>query len=99
MIITIIGGAGLMGAGIVRDLISDRAIIPITTVRICDSSRVRMEGLAKELGDPRIELFDLDVKDGARLATAIMGADLCINAVPTLAGFQMQIFEAALAAK
>jgi saccharopine dehydrogenase-like NADP-dependent oxidoreductase len=99
MILTLIGGAGLMGAGIVRDLLSDRAIIAIDRLRICDSSRPRMEKLVAELKDARIELFDLDVTDGERLALAMAGADLCINAVPTLAGFQMQIFEAALAAR
>ena len=98
MIITLIGGAGLMGAGIVRDLLSDRAIIAIDRVRVCDVSRQSMEKLAAELADPRIELFDLDVSDATRLAAAMGGANLCINAVPTLAGFQMRIFEAALAA-
>jgi saccharopine dehydrogenase-like NADP-dependent oxidoreductase len=99
MIITLIGGAGLMGAGIVRDLLSDRAVIPIQRLRICDSSRERMAKLAQELQDPRIKLFDLDVSDATRLAAAMVDADLCINAVPTLVGFQMQIFEAALAAR
>jgi lysine 6-dehydrogenase len=99
MIITLIGGAGLMGAGIVRDLLSERAIIQIQVLRICDVSRSRMEKLANDLQDPRIDLFDLDVTNPQRLTAALAGADLCINAVPTLAGFQMQIFEAALAAR
>jgi lysine 6-dehydrogenase len=98
MIITILGGAGFMGAGIVRDLISDRAIIDITTIRICDTSRPRMEALVTELGDARLELVDLDVTNPALLASAISGADICINCVPTLAGHQMVIFEAAFAA-
>ena len=58
-----------------------------------------MAALATELGDPRIELFDFDASDPARIAAAIAGADICINAVPTLAGHQMQIFEAALNAR
>jgi saccharopine dehydrogenase-like NADP-dependent oxidoreductase len=99
MKISILGGAGLMGAGIVRDLVSDRAIVEITTIRICDTSRARMESLAADLGDPRLELFDLNVTDPAQLSAAISGADLCINCVPTLLGFQMSIFEAALSAK
>jgi lysine 6-dehydrogenase len=99
MIITLIGGAGFMGAGIVRDLVSDRAIIDITSIRLCDASRDRMEALANELGDPRITLVDLDVTNPGALRAAIFGADLCINCVPTLLGFQMAIFEAALAAK
>ncbi|QRM57371.1 saccharopine dehydrogenase NADP-binding domain-containing protein [Sinorhizobium sp. BG8] len=99
MIITLLGGAGFMGAGIVRDLVSDRAIIDITTIRLCDASREKMEALASELGDPRIELVDLDVTNPEALSAAIAGANICINCVPTLLGFQMTIFEAALAAK
>lgn len=99
MIITLLGGAGFMGAGIVRDLVSDRAIIDIRTIRLCDASREKMEALATELGDPRIALVDLDVTDAEALNAAIAGADLCINCVPTLLGFQMTIFEAALALK
>ncbi|MDB5556929.1 MAG: 3-beta hydroxysteroid dehydrogenase/isomerase family protein [Rhizobium sp.] len=99
MIITILGGAGFMGAGIVRDLISDRAIIDIAEIRICDTSRSRMEALVEDLGDARLELVDLDVTDPAKLAAAISGADICINCVPTLAGHQMVIFEAAFDAR
>ncbi|MDQ0321109.1 saccharopine dehydrogenase-like NADP-dependent oxidoreductase [Pararhizobium capsulatum DSM 1112] len=99
MIITLLGGAGFMGAGIVRDLVSDRAIVNITKIRLCDASREKMEALASELGDPRIEIVSLNVTDPSALSTAISGADICINCVPTLLGFQMAIFEAALAAK
>ncbi|WP_428686702.1 saccharopine dehydrogenase family protein [Roseibium sp.] len=99
MIITLLGGAGLMGAGIVRDLLSDRAIIDITCLRICDAARTRMEALAEELADPRIVLQDLDATDPQSLAEAVRGADICINCVPTLLGFQMAIFEAALTEK
>jgi lysine 6-dehydrogenase len=98
MIITILGGAGFMGAGIVRDMISDRAIVDITKIRICDTSRPRMEALASELNDPRLALVDIDVTDPAMLAATISGADICINCVPTLAGHQMAIFEAAFTA-
>lgn len=99
MIITLLGGAGFMGAGIVRDLVSDRAIIEITTIRVCDAAREKMEALQAELGDGRIELVDLDVSRGETLKAAIAGADICINCVPTLLGFQMAIFEAALEAR
>lgn len=99
MIITILGGAGFMGAGIVRDLLSDRAIVDIGKIRLCDASREKMQALAGELGDPRIECVDLNVTDAAALSAAISGADICINCVPTLLGFQMTIFEAALAAR
>jgi lysine 6-dehydrogenase len=99
MIITLLGGAGFMGAGIVRDLVSDRAIVDIKTIRLCDAAREKMEALADELGDPRVTLIDLDVTNADALNAAIAGADICINCVPTLLGFQMTIFEAALANK
>jgi saccharopine dehydrogenase-like NADP-dependent oxidoreductase len=98
MRIAILGGAGLMGAGIVRDLIADRAIVPISAIRIADVSQLRIDALIGELADPRLEAFDLDVTDPQRLAAAVGGADIVINAVPTLLGHQMAIFEACLAA-
>jgi saccharopine dehydrogenase-like NADP-dependent oxidoreductase len=99
MNIAILGGAGLMGAGIVRDLLSDRTIVPLSAIRIADVSRPRIDALIGELGDPRLEAFDLDVADPARLAAAVGGVDLVINAVPTLLGRQMAIFEACLDAR
>ena len=99
MKIAILGGAGLMGAGIVRDLISDRAIVPIDAIRIADVSRPRIDALIEDLNDPRLEAFDLDVTDPRRLAAAVAGVDIVINAVPTLLGHQMAIFEACLAAR
>lgn len=99
MKISILGGAGLMGAGVVRDLISDRAIVPIDHIRIADVSRQRIDALIGQLGDPRLEAFDLDVTNPAHLAAAVSGVDLVINAVPTLLGHQMTIFAACLAAQ
>lgn len=98
MKIAILGGAGLMGAGIVRDLISDRAIVPIDQIRIADVSRPRIDALIAGLADPRLAAFDLDVTNPERLSAAVAGVDIVINAVPTLLGHQMTIFEACLAA-
>lgn len=99
MKIAILGGAGLMGAGIVRDLVSDRTIVPIDTIRIADVSPAAIEELRTALPDPRLEAFDLDVTDPAHLAAAVTGVDIVINAVPTLLGYQMTIFETCLAAR
>lgn len=96
MRIAVLGSAGLMGAGIVRDLISDRAIVPIDAIRIADVARPRIESLIKDLNDPRPEAFDLDVTDPRRLAEAVANVDIVVNAVPTLLGHQMTIFEACL---
>lgn len=98
MRITLLGGAGLMGVGIVRDLISDRAICPMTEIRVCDQSPARLAALRGALGDDRITLRQTDVADAAQVGAALAGADICLNAVPTLAGHQMAIFEAARAA-
>lgn len=96
--IVILGGAGLMGRGIVRDLLSDRAIVDIAELRLCDTAVDRMEALARELNDRRLTSRTLDVTDAAAMADVLSGADIVINAVPTLAGFQMDIFQAALEA-
>lgn len=97
MKITVLGGAGMMGQGIIRDLLSDRAIIEIEELRVPDASPERLRALEAEFGaDARLRLSRLDVTDAAALGRALGGADLCVNAVPTLAGHQMRIFEAAL---
>jgi saccharopine dehydrogenase-like NADP-dependent oxidoreductase len=88
-----------MGHGILRDLISDRAICPIDTIRVCDVSADRIAALLRELADPRLHFWPLDVRDNLALHAALSGIDLCINAIPTLTGLQMQIFEAALEAR
>lgn len=97
--IHIIGGAGLMGSGIVHDLLSDRSIVEIGIVRVFDASDRNRERLARDLADARLSVHALDVSDRAALAAALAGADICINAVPTMLGFQMEIFEAALLAR
>lgn len=96
MNITLLGGAGLMGQGIVNDLLSSRTIVNIKTLRVCDSSQDRLDALDKNFDDERLVFEQLDVTSDTQLKSALSGADICINAVPTLAGFQMMIFEAAL---
>ncbi len=97
--IHVIGGAGLMGTGIVADLLSDRAIIDIDRVVAFDVSRKALDRLKERIGDPRLELRFLDVSDPDALLASFEGADICVNSVPTMAGFQMAIFEAALEAR
>lgn len=97
--VTIIGGVGLMATGIVRDLVSDKAITDISEIRLCDLDVEKANTFIKEIGDSRLVAQQLDVTDPAALAAALQDTDLCLNAVPTMAGFQMQIFEAALKAK
>ncbi|MDU8945265.1 saccharopine dehydrogenase family protein [Ovoidimarina sediminis] len=96
--IALLGGAGMMGRGIARDLLSDLAIVPIDELKICDMTEGGMAALASELSDVRLSTHPTDVTDATALAGSLTGVDICINAVPTLAGHQMRIFEAARAA-
>jgi saccharopine dehydrogenase-like NADP-dependent oxidoreductase len=98
MRILIIGGAGLMGAGTVRDLLSDLSS-GVSQVIAADSNPGRLAALKKSLPDPRLETRQFDVTDRAALLALLKDCDLCINGVPTFAGFQMHIFEACLEAR
>ena len=98
MKILVVGGAGAMASGTVRDLVSPLHT-RVTEVTIADQSVERCQALASDIGDPRLKAAALDVRDRERLLALLQAADLCINAVPTLAGHQMAIFEACLAAR
>jgi saccharopine dehydrogenase-like NADP-dependent oxidoreductase len=98
MRILIVGGAGLMSAGTARDLLS-KLSSGVTKIVAADANAERLESLKKSLGDPRLETRLFDVNDRTALLALLADCDLCINGVPTFAGFQMAIFEACLEAK
>lgn len=98
MRILIIGGAGLMGAGTARDLLSNLSS-GVARVIVADANPDRLDALKKSLPDPRLETRVFDVTDRNTLLSLLKDCDLCTNGVPTFAGFQMAIFEACLAAK
>lgn len=98
MKILVVGGAGGMASGTVRDLASPLHA-RITEIVIADQSLERCQALVQQIGDPRLKATALDVRDRARLMALLQEADFCINAVPTLAGHQMAIFAACLAAR
>jgi saccharopine dehydrogenase-like NADP-dependent oxidoreductase len=99
MRILILGGAGMMGSGTARDLVSAQST-GVERVLVADTSLERARAACRAAGgDPRLEPVALDVTDAAGLGRLIAAADLCINAVPTFAGHQMAIFEACLAAR
>jgi len=91
MRVLVLGGAGLMGAGTVRDLLSPLSS-GITKVIAADVSAQRLAALALE--DTRLETCVIDTADRGVLRDLLDECDLCINGVPTLAGHQMAIFEA-----
>jgi saccharopine dehydrogenase-like NADP-dependent oxidoreductase len=87
-----------MASGTMRDLASPLHT-RISEIVIADQSVDRCQTLAADIGDSRLKAATLDVRDRGRLMALLQAADLCINAVPTLAGHQMAIFEACLAAR
>jgi saccharopine dehydrogenase-like NADP-dependent oxidoreductase len=98
MRILILGGAGLMSTGTARDLLSPLSS-GVTRVVAADSSAERLAALKESLNDPRLETRVFDVNDCAALMALLADCDLCVNGVPTFAGFQMAIFEACLEAQ
>ncbi len=98
MRILIVGGAGWMSAGTARDLLSDLSA-GVESVVAADANPARLAALRQSLPDPRLKTRILDVNDHAALLSCLAECDLCINGVPTFAGFQMAIFEACLEAK
>lgn len=98
MRVLILGGAGLMGAGTARDLLSDLSS-GIAEVIVADANQDRLEALKRSLPNPRLKTRVFDVNDRSALRALLDDCDLCINGVPTFAGFQMAIFEECLAAK
>ena len=98
MRILIVGGAGLMSAGTARDLLSDLSA-GVTKIVAADANAERLQAMKQGLVDSRLETRVFDVNDRAALMGLLAECDLCINGVPTFAGFQMAIFEACLEAK
>lgn len=87
-----------MGAGTARDLLSELSS-GITKITAVDANANRLAALKKSLPDPRLQTRVFDVNDRAALQALLSDCDLCINGVPTFAGFQMAIFEACLEAR
>jgi saccharopine dehydrogenase-like NADP-dependent oxidoreductase len=98
MRILIVGGAGLMSAGTARDLLSGLSS-GVTRILAADSNGERLRSLQQSLSDPRLESRVFDVNDRSALLALLADCDVCINGVPTFAGFQMAIFESCLEAR
>ena len=98
MRILILGGAGLMSAGTARDLLSNLSA-GVERIVAADTNPERLAALKQSLPDSRLQTRVFDVNERATLQSLLADCDLCINGVPTFAGFQMAIFEACLEAK
>ena len=91
MKIALLGGAGLMGAGTAKDLVSAQSA-GLAKLIVADVSLARAQALVDALRDDRLEAVALDVADTAAMSALLRQVELCINAVPTFAGHQMEIF-------
>ena len=91
MKIVVLGAAGLMGSGTVKDLLSPQSE-GIDQVIAADIEKEQLSRLAKECPDERLETLPLSVTDKEQVIDLLKDADICINAVPTLVGLQMDIF-------
>jgi saccharopine dehydrogenase-like NADP-dependent oxidoreductase len=99
MKIAILGGSGKMGSGIVRDLATNSPKKDIERIIIADIEMNKAKQLVNELKDDRIEIRHLNVANKKELRKLLQEVDVCVNAVPTLLGYQMDIFLASLEAK
>lgn len=94
MKVAVLGGAGLMGSGVVRDLMWSG----VERVIVADSRLDKAEQLVRELKDERLESRQLDVSNGRELDELLRGVDVCVNGVPTLLGHQLDIMQHSLEA-
>ena len=98
MKILVLGGAGMMGSGTARDLVSPLSA-GVERVTVADVSAEHVRSVCDAIGDLRLHPVEIDVRNTAALRRLIGAADICINAVPTFAGHQMDIFHACLEAR
>jgi len=96
--VVVLGGAGAMGSGIVRDLLSPKSC-EIDEVIVADSSAERERDLKKEFLDRRFQTVRLDVRNKGATLQLLREADVCVNSVPTFLGYQMDIFHLCLDAR
>lgn len=87
-----------MASGSIRDLAAPYSR-HVDGIVIADISGRGARALADAIGDRRLTAVQLDVADGSSLPLLLAKVDLCINAVPTFAGHQMEIFEACFDAR
>ncbi|MGB9693526.1 MAG: saccharopine dehydrogenase family protein [Fervidobacterium sp.] len=99
MKIAVLGGAGKMGSGIVRDLVTNSPKEDIEEVVIADVNMNEARQLANELKDSRIKIQYLDVANKEEVRKLLENVDVCVNAVPTLLGYQIDIMLVSLEAK
>lgn len=75
-----LGGAGAVAREATRDLC--RSGEAIREIVIADIDPAKAEGLARDLGDPRVRVVPVDVRDEEALVRLIRGFDVVMNGLP-----------------
>jgi lysine 6-dehydrogenase len=78
MKIAVLGGAGLMGPGIIRDLTAAPQISQIT---VGDLDSAAAQRLVEEMPGSKLHAAAVDVRDAASVDAVLRDADACVNAV------------------
>lgn len=74
--VLVLGGAGLMGSEVTRDLLNEADLDEVT---IGELNSGKAQQFAAELGDPRVSVVELDARDTAACARVARGFDLLLN--------------------
>jgi len=98
MKIAILGGCGAMGSVTARDLLS-KASKGIDKVIVADVDLKKGSQLTSELKDSRFEFQQLNITDKEKTCELLKTVDACLNGLPTVAGYQMDIFNYCLETK
>ena len=87
-----------MSVGTARDLLSGLSS-GVTKIVLADMNTDGLAAFKMWLNDTRVETRVFDVNDRPALMALLADCDICVNGVPTFAGFQMAIFAACLEAR
>jgi lysine 6-dehydrogenase len=75
-----LGGAGAVAREATRDLCQHGSIF--REIVIADIDPAKAERLARDIGDPRLQVVPLDVRDEEALVRLIRGFDVVMNGLP-----------------
>lgn len=80
MKIAVVGGAGAMAAGVIKDLLA-KETGGVEKVTVIDINEEKMLALKAELKDDRLDIKVIDVRVRKNLSKALEEADVCANGV------------------
>lgn len=91
MRIVVLGGAGLMGPGIVRDLAANPQVSQIT---VADLDAAGAQRVVEQTSGDNLEAAAVDVRESASVHAVLRHADACVNAVQYY--FNLEVMRACL---